>query len=138
VETSPVAKKKAKPQQKPVQKPVASDATASEDGDEEEDDEEDDDSKALALAEALDVEEDDEQPVDEEVEFKDGQDVGKAPKPSKAVQKAAKAGKGAKEETGVVYVGRIPHGFFEHQMKSYFEQVCTDSSSKRPLRIEYE
>jgi nucleolar protein 15 len=27
-----------------------------------------------------------------------------------------------KEEPGVVYIGRIPHGFYEKQMKAYFAQ----------------
>ncbi|CAK7203378.1 nucleolar protein [Sporothrix eucalyptigena] len=81
--------------------------------------------------------------------FKAGQDVGKAP--AAAVKKAAEAkaakskktnGAAAKETSteesgalvamstdangaefgGVVYVGRIPHGFFEHEMRSYFSQ----------------
>lgn len=26
------------------------------------------------------------------------------------------------EESGVVYVGRVPHGFFEEQMRAYFSQ----------------
>ena len=25
---------------------------------------------------------------------------------------------------GVVYVSHIPHGFYENQMRKYFEQVC--------------
>ncbi|KAF2204767.1 RNA-binding domain-containing protein, partial [Delitschia confertaspora ATCC 74209] len=29
------------------------------------------------------------------------------------------------DEPGVVFVGRIPHGFYEHQMKSYFSQFGT-------------
>ncbi|KAF2184426.1 hypothetical protein K469DRAFT_688887 [Zopfia rhizophila CBS 207.26] len=29
------------------------------------------------------------------------------------------------DEPGVVYVGRIPHGFYEHQMRSYFSQFGT-------------
>ncbi|KAF4451380.1 hypothetical protein F53441_5646 [Fusarium austroafricanum] len=51
--------------------------------------------------------------------FKPGQDVGKIPKVSKGVQKAAKA---SDEEAGVIYIGRIPHGFYEHEMRQYFEQ----------------
>lgn len=68
--------------------------------------------------------------------FQPGQDVGKAP--AAAVKKAAqiKAKKSASaavttttqngDDTqkygGIVYVGRIPHGFFEHEMRSYFSQ----------------
>ncbi|RSM09708.1 hypothetical protein CEP52_004012 [Fusarium oligoseptatum] len=54
--------------------------------------------------------------------FKPGQDVGKIPKVSKAVQKAAE---GADEDAGVIYIGRIPHGFYEHEMRQYFEQFGT-------------
>ncbi|KAM0425232.1 hypothetical protein ACHAPT_009549 [Fusarium lateritium] len=51
--------------------------------------------------------------------FKPGQDVGKIPKVSKEVQKAAEA---ADDNAGVIYIGRIPHGFYEHEMRQYFEQ----------------
>ncbi|KAI8049995.1 hypothetical protein BDF21DRAFT_456840 [Thamnidium elegans] len=41
----------------------------------------------------------------------------------KVFDKKAKATKAAKvEEKGVVYVGRIPHGFYEKEMKGYFSQ----------------
>jgi len=30
--------------------------------------------------------------------------------------------KGKKEDSGVIYIGHIPHGFFEPQMKEYFSQ----------------
>ncbi|KAL4732606.1 nucleolar protein [Fusarium chlamydosporum] len=52
--------------------------------------------------------------------FKTGQDVGKIPKISKEVQKAAKAK--SDEDSGVIYIGRVPHGFYEHEMRQYFEQ----------------
>lgn len=52
-------------------------------------------------------------------EFQPGQDVGKIPKVSKDVQKSIKA---SKEEPGVVYIGRIPHGFYEFEMKQYLSQ----------------
>ncbi|ERS96251.1 hypothetical protein HMPREF1624_07160 [Sporothrix schenckii ATCC 58251] len=80
--------------------------------------------------------------------FQPGQDVGKAPaaavkkaaqvKASKAKKTDGKEDKGTKTQNGtvaatstdangaefggVVYVGRIPHGFFEHEMRSYFSQ----------------
>ncbi|KAH9836916.1 RNA recognition motif (aka RRM, RBD, or RNP domain) [Teratosphaeria destructans] len=42
----------------------------------------------------------------------------------KEVQKSIKNAKDSDPECtpGVIYVGRIPHGFFEHQMKAYFSQ----------------
>ena len=81
-------------------------------------DEEDNETKTLA--EAVDSDEED-GAVDAESEalFKPGQDVGKAPKPSKASKDAAAVSNG---ETGVLYVGRIPHGFYEHEMRQYFSQ----------------
>lgn len=51
--------------------------------------------------------------------FQEGQDVGTIPDVSSEVQKAAKGPSG---EPGVVYLGRVPHGFYEHEMRSYFSQ----------------
>ncbi|RYO93809.1 hypothetical protein DL764_007928 [Monosporascus ibericus] len=81
-------------------------------------DDEDDETKTLA--EVVDSDEED-GAVDAESEafFKPGQDVGEAPKPSKASKEAAAAPNG---ETGVLYVGRIPHGFYEYEMRQYFSQ----------------
>lgn len=53
--------------------------------------------------------------------FEEGQDVGKIPSVSKAVREAA-ASKAANGETGVIYIGRVPHGFYEHEMRQYFSQ----------------
>ena len=36
--------------------------------------------------------------------------------------KLKKAAANADDEPGAVYVGRIPHGFYEHQMRQYFSQ----------------
>ncbi|RYP63587.1 hypothetical protein DL771_009195 [Monosporascus sp. 5C6A] len=81
-------------------------------------DDEDDETKTLA--EAVDSDEEDGAAVAEsDALFKPGQDVGKAPKPSKASEEATAASNG---ETGVLYVGRIPHGFYEHEMRQYFSQ----------------
>ncbi|PKC70645.1 RNA-binding domain-containing protein [Rhizophagus irregularis] len=38
--------------------------------------------------------------------------------------------KGDKTTPGVVYLGRIPHGFYEEQMQSYFEQFGTVTKLK--------
>ncbi|KAI8364962.1 hypothetical protein BD560DRAFT_436628 [Blakeslea trispora] len=37
-------------------------------------------------------------------------------------KKAAKSNKANEEEKGVVYLGRIPHGFYEKEMRGYFSQ----------------
>lgn len=36
--------------------------------------------------------------------------------------KKQKKSDGAVEQPGTVYIGRIPHGFYEHQMRAYFSQ----------------
>jgi len=50
-----------------------------------------------------------------------------APAMSKKQQKKLKqlAESGTTEEPGVVYIGRLPHGFYEHEMKAYFSQFGT-------------
>lgn len=67
--------------------------------------------------------------------FEEGQDVGKIPevsnKQKKKAKKLAAGSSNAKEETGVLYVGRLPHGFYEHEMRSYFSQF----GSIRNLRV---
>ncbi|KAJ9141857.1 Ribosomal biogenesis protein gar2 [Pleurostoma richardsiae] len=83
-------------------------------------DEADDQTQALVSAIDEDAQEDD-APKGEG--FKEGQAVGKIPK----VKKDKKAEKktdaaGENEEPGVVYVGGLPHGFFEHQLQEYFSQ----------------
>ncbi|KAK5989334.1 putative RNA-binding protein [Cladobotryum mycophilum] len=81
--------------------------------------EEQDDEKLQVLAVDLDPEEEEET---KEETFQPGQDVGKIPKVSKEVQKAAQA---STDGSGVVYIGRIPHGFYEHEMKQYLSQFGT-------------
>lgn len=51
--------------------------------------------------------------------FKEGQDVGEVPDVKSQIQKASQDSDG---ESGVLYIGRIPHGFYEHEMRQYFEQ----------------
>ncbi|KAJ6164275.1 hypothetical protein N7470_002947 [Penicillium chermesinum] len=50
--------------------------------------------------------------------------VPKIPDSKKTQRKIAKKLKQneAPEEPGTVYIGRIPHGFYEHQMRAYFSQ----------------
>ncbi|CAG8891245.1 unnamed protein product [Penicillium egyptiacum] len=56
--------------------------------------------------------------------YKEGEPIPKAPNTKKAERKLAKQMRknGPPEEPGTVYIGRIPHGFYEHQMKAYFSQ----------------
>lgn len=81
---------------------------------------EDEGKEVHALAEEVDSGDEDITEGDEL--FKTGQDVGKVPEVSSEVQKASQAPRG---ETGVIYIGRIPHGFYEHEMRQYFEQFGT-------------
>lgn len=126
------AAKKAEPEQiveeqgKIVQK-VGNDATAAEEEQASSDEEVDEQTKALVLA--VDSGDEDEQ-ASGVITFEQGQDVGTIPDVSKELSKKEKKEKKAlkaassktKEETGVIYIGRLPHGFYEHEMKNYFSQ----------------
>ncbi|KAI0378293.1 hypothetical protein F5Y04DRAFT_262346 [Hypomontagnella monticulosa] len=79
----------------------------------------DEDDNARALAKVVDSGDEDEDVVDADVAFQEGQDVGEIPKKSKQLLKSSKSGDG---DRGVVYIGRLPHGFYEHEMRSYFSQ----------------
>ncbi|KAK2591004.1 nucleolar protein [Conoideocrella luteorostrata] len=68
---------------------------------------------------AAEVDSDEEALVDKASSFKPGQDVGKIPSVSKDLVKTAKKRTG---EPGVIYIGRIPHGFYEHEMRQYLSQ----------------
>ncbi|KAL1892287.1 nucleolar protein [Ceratocystis pirilliformis] len=79
-----------------------------------EDVEEEVDAELQALAAGLDS--DNEGPS--KSTFKSGEGVGKIP--SIKGKKSVKSHE--KEKPGVVYIGRIPHGFYETEMKQYFGQ----------------
>ncbi|KAJ6030123.1 uncharacterized protein N7446_000814 [Penicillium canescens] len=85
-----------------------------------EDDAEDD--QTAALIKGFESSDDEGESGDEG--YKEGQPIPKIPDSKKAQRKLAKQQKanGAPEEPGTVYIGRIPHGFYEHQMKAYFSQ----------------
>ncbi|KAH8821190.1 hypothetical protein F5884DRAFT_766904 [Xylogone sp. PMI_703] len=63
----------------------------------------------------------DEEDADNEEGLKPGQEVPKIPVLSKKQMKQLAAAE-EDEKPGVVYIGRIPHGFYEHEMRAYFEQ----------------
>ncbi|GJP87862.1 hypothetical protein CBS63078_5317 [Aspergillus niger] len=93
---------------------AASDASQSED-------EEDD--RTAALIKGFESSGDEDESGDEG--FNPDQPVPKIPDSKKAKRKILKKQKenaGQAEEPGTVYVGRIPHGFYEHQMRAYFSQ----------------
>ncbi|KAL5615121.1 hypothetical protein BROUX41_005180 [Berkeleyomyces rouxiae] len=122
--TTPKTKKAKTPKVEPEDEPKAESKEDAMDVDEEEpaaditiqdeDVEEEVDAELQALAAGLDS--DNEGPS--KSSFKPGQDVGKIPE-----LKGKKNNKsGEKEQSGVVYIGRIPHGFYENEMKQYFSQ----------------
>lgn len=81
----------------------------------------DEDDQTAALLAGFESEGDDEDP-DEDVDFDQKKLNGKGfalSKEDKAIMAYAEK---HSTETGVVYVGRIPRGFFESQMKQYFSQ----------------
>ncbi len=119
-----------KDKKKPAEEPVKEEEAAVEEepqvSDEEGKDgdaEQDIDAKTQELLAKFDSDSEDEQMPDQTVAFKKGQDVGKAPKP----KKAAKAANGVSNsgQPGVMYLGSIPHGFYEHEIREYFSQFGT-------------
>jgi nucleolar protein 15 len=113
--TKPAQKsKKSKPEEVKV---VEEETTTLDIPDESSESEAEEGKEVQAIVKELDS--DDEDITEGDSSFKPGQDVGKIPNVSKDVQKAAKA---SDEEAGVIYIGRIPHGFYEHEMRQYFEQ----------------
>ncbi|KAK7419455.1 nucleolar protein [Neonectria magnoliae] len=116
----PVQKaKKAKPVEEEVEEKVEEEDATIEVPDASSGDEEEG-KKAQALA--IELDSGDEDMTEGDNAFEAGQDVGKIPKVSKQIQQAAKGSDG---ETGVLYIGRVPHGFYEHEMRQYFEQFGT-------------
>jgi len=79
----------------------------------------DDDTKALVKA--LDSGDEDEAEPEAQIStYKKGQDVGKVPKVKKATKSTGSGGSSG--TPGVMYLARIPHGFYEHELRSYFGQ----------------
>ncbi|KNZ45124.1 uncharacterized protein VP01_846g1 [Puccinia sorghi] len=71
------------------------------------------------------VDEGSDQPADDNLQPQPGSKDSRAPnrKSKRKVSHLMSNSKGKwYEETGVIYVGRIPHGFYEDEMKSYFSQ----------------
>lgn len=108
---------KKQPVKEPSPEPIEEDAVGSDD------DAEEDNSEVVELAAELDSADEDEAAAQDAIaKFEPGQDVGEIPESSKKAKKKAKAKSGSSEAPGVVYVGRIPHGFYEHEMRQYFSQ----------------
>ena len=68
----------------------------------------------------------DEEDNEKEGGLKEGQPVPKIPLSKKDKKKLKRDAEiEASEKPGVLYVGRIPHGFYEHEMREYFNQFGT-------------
>ncbi|KAI4273186.1 MAG: hypothetical protein LQ337_004813 [Flavoplaca oasis] len=109
---------KAKGKEKPVEEEATANVSDVEDSDEDEDYEEGD--QTMALIKGFESQDEDDGPSMGEG-FKEGQTVPDLPA-KKEVEKQLKAVKEDSDEPGVIYVGRIPHGFYETQMRAYFGQ----------------
>ncbi|EGO56294.1 hypothetical protein NEUTE1DRAFT_64719, partial [Neurospora tetrasperma FGSC 2508] len=125
----PVKENKKEKKEKPAQKEKKTkeptpEPEAQEQEDDNEEEEEELDNETQALVENLDgddKEEDNEEASKQISTFKKGQDVGKIPKKKTKDDKDASATKGSGKR-GVMYLGRIPHGFYEHEIRAYFGQ----------------
>lgn len=73
-----------------------------------------------ALVESLDSDNEDESSKKQVGTYKKGQPVGKAPTPKKGAKAAKDIASSGKP--GVMYLGSIPHGFYEHEIREYFSQ----------------
>ncbi|KAK4122912.1 hypothetical protein N657DRAFT_484581 [Parathielavia appendiculata] len=116
---SAVKKEKQVPKTKTTPKKLekAAEPEPQEDGDvpsDVEQEEVDDDTEALV--QALDSGDEDES-KDQISTYSKGQDVGKVPKAKKAKYSGTSSG-----TPGVMYLARIPHGFYEHELRAYFGQ----------------
>lgn len=91
----------------------------------EEDEGSDVDDQTEALLKGFESDGDEEENSTEELE--NGQLIPKLPSVStKALKKLKKAEQSeTSDKPGVVYVGRIPHGFYENEMREYFKQFGT-------------
>jgi nucleolar protein 15 len=121
-ELKPLKGKESK-QPKPIDPP-----STAEDSDEEGEGEDDDseiDDQTEALLKGFESDGDDED-AEKEGGLEDGHEIPRVPalsnRSKKQLQKATDFND---DKPGVVFVGRIPHGFYEHEMREYFKQFGT-------------
>ncbi|KAL8949452.1 MAG: hypothetical protein Q9222_004439 [Ikaeria aurantiellina] len=76
--------------------------------------------QTLALIKGFESD-DDEEPAGDFEGFKEGTEMPQLPQETQVKQKL-QAIKDTSDGPGVIYVGRIPHGFYEPQMRAYFSQ----------------
>ncbi|EOD51648.1 putative ribosomal biogenesis protein gar2 protein [Neofusicoccum parvum UCRNP2] len=118
-EPAPAVKAAKGKKRKAVEESVPAEESADEevsaaDGAENESDAEDD--QTAALLKGFESDEDEEDGEDEG-------DISKLPDMPQSKKLQKKLSKAKDDQgPGVIYIGRIPHGFYEHQMKAYFSQ----------------
>ncbi len=91
------------------------------DADLEDDSDDEPDDQTTALLAGLESDGDDEGPIPGPG-FEQGQKIPRLPQAESTAKKLEDVKSDANEGPGVVYVGRIPHGFYEHEMRGYFSQ----------------
>ncbi len=113
-------KKKQKKKHESLQdsKPKKTAPMPSRDPEEDQSDDDEADEETQALVRTLDSDVDNEDQG--ENTFVEGQDVGTIPAITDKVKNGANPS--ANEEPGVIYIGGLPHGFYEHQLRSYLTQ----------------
>ncbi|KAI9785707.1 MAG: hypothetical protein M1839_008724 [Geoglossum umbratile] len=84
------------------------------------DEEEEDDDRTIALLKGFESSGDEGESLHED--FIEGQAIPGLPKEKKTRKKLKGVEKVGSDTPGVIYVGRIPHGFYEREMRSYFTQ----------------
>lgn len=121
---APKTKKVAKIVEKKVVEEPVEVAEEEEENDDDDGEEEEEDDQTEALLKGFESDGDDDENA-KEGGLEPGQEVPNAleklsKKQKKAIKKAAE--EAANDLPGVVYIGRIPHGFYEAEMKAYFSQ----------------
>lgn len=97
---------------------IAADVPGGGDLEDDSDDEPDDHTNALIAG----LDSDSDEGVVPGPGFSKGQAIPQLPEADETAKKLEGVKDGASEGPGVVYVGRIPHGFYEHEMREYFSQ----------------
>ncbi|KAK8177108.1 hypothetical protein IWX90DRAFT_420205 [Phyllosticta citrichinensis] len=113
--------KKRKSEPEPEPEPESEESAAAEEAQEsaEESENEKEDDQTAALLKGFESSEDE---ADGEDEGLNADEVPTIPNEKKLRKKLTKAQEQGQDLPGVVYVGRVPHGFYEHQMRAYFSQ----------------
>ncbi|KAK4988695.1 nucleolar protein [Elasticomyces elasticus] len=109
--------KKSKAAAAPIEKGTVAGDTAASDNDGEEDVAVDD--QTAALLAGFESSDDEKELADEGAALDKIPDL---PDNKNLLNELKEAGKSDANTPGVIFVGRIPHGFFEHQMRAYFSQ----------------